>query len=202
VTHFLDSTATDESKINSFTLSNYITIIDTLAINNLSVLALTKRLFQDQKELNHLSLMAFTYYISHAESLDKDAILTFIKPNYYRFEGVQALLDSGKGDLIPPSYMDKMAIAEISLYNAVGYDDAYPDSITYKGSYTQDGLAYTAFMYTFDSEDQVDKKYLGLVLDEEFSREAPAQFSVFYQYDEFLEGDWKLVAKQIIDSYN
>lgn len=201
-THFLDTTATDESKINSFTLSNYITIIDTLAIKNPLVLSLVKRLFQDQEEVNHLSLSAFTYYINNAESLDKDAILTFIKPKYYRFEGIQALLKAGMDDLIPPSYMESSAIAEISLYNAVGYDDAYPDTITYKNSYAQDGLVYTAFIYTFDSEDHIDKEYLGLVLNEEFNRETPAQFSVFYQYDEFLEGDWKLQAKQIIDSYN
>ena len=201
-THYLDTTATETSKMDLFTISNYITILDTLAINSPSVLALTKRLFQDQKEVNHLSLIAFTYFINHAESLDKEEILAFIKPQYYRFEGIQALLESGKDDLIPPSYIDNMAIAEISLYNAIGYDDAYPDTITFKDSYTQDGLVYTAFIYTFDSEDQVGKKYLGLVLDEEFNRDTPAQFSVFYQYDEFLEGDWKLLAKQIIALYN
>ena len=202
VNHYLDTTVTKQSKINLFTLSNYIAIIDTLEINNPSVLALSKRLFQEQKEVNHLSLTAFTYYINHAESLDKEEILAFIKPSYYRFEGIQALLEAGKDNLIPPTFLDSKAIAEISLYNTVGYDDAYPDTITFKDNYTQDGLVYKAFIYTFDSDDQVGKEYLGLVLDEEFSRESPAQFSVFYQYDEFLEGDWKLLAKQIIDSYN
>lgn len=201
-THYLDTTATHMSKVDLFTLSNYINIIDTLAINNPSVLALTKRLFQDQKEVNHLSLKSFTYFINHAESLDKEEILSFIKPQYYRFEGIQALLEAGKDELIPPSYLSSKAIAEISLYNAVGYDDGYPDTISFKDNYTQDGLVYKAFIYTFDSEDKVGKEYLGLVLDEEFSRESPAQFSVFYQYDELSEGDWKLLAKQIIDSYN
>jgi hypothetical protein len=201
VAHYLDTTATESSKVNMFTLGTYIDIIDTLSVKKPKILAATKRLFVDQKELNYISLRGFLYYINTAEAIDKMAVQAFLEPQYYRFEGIQALLEAGKTALIPTQYLEKKAIAEISIYNAVGYDDTYPNSVIYKDTYVQDGKRYMAFIYTFDTEEGQDNKYLGLVLDQEFSRENPIQFSVFYQYEIHAEGDWKVSAKNIIDSY-
>lgn len=201
VTQYLDPKAPEDSKMNLFTLGTYIHIIDTLSVKSPKVIALTKRLFVDQKEANYISLRGFVYYINNAETIDAAAVQRFIEPQYYRFEGIKALLDAGKPDLIPAQYLEKKAMAEISIYNWVGYDSAYPNAITYKDTYTQDGKKYMAFVYTFDTEERQGKEYLSLVLDQEFLMENPMQFNVLYQYDTPLEEDWKQSAKDIIDSY-
>jgi uncharacterized protein YbaP (TraB family) len=201
VDRFLDTSDTVSSVVTSYTIQNYLRILDTLAINAPKVLEASQRLFTDQNEVNYVSLKGFTYYIKHAIEIDTKAVQEFIAPQYYRFEGIQALIEAGKSDLIPKEYLDKTAIAEISLYNAVGYDNNYPDSIVYKDNYTLDGVQYLAFVYTYDSEDEKGVEHLGLVLDEEFSLKNPAQFQVYYEFDEPLGEDWELTAKRILDTY-
>ena len=200
VKRFLDTTDTTSPDVKLYTLNSYLRILDTLAVSEPKVVQAAKRLFVDQIKPNYISLRGFEYYINHAEKIDEEAVLTFVEPRFYRFEAIEALLKAGKVDLIPTKHLQKEAIAEISLYNTIGYDNVYPTNITYKDTYAQDGKEYLAFVYTLDNEESKEKEFIGLVIDQEFSLENPLQPDAYYDYEP-LGDDWKASAKYVIDSY-
>ncbi|MBE15268.1 MAG: hypothetical protein CL867_03400 [Cytophagaceae bacterium] len=192
----------------------HLDVLDTLAIDDSRTLSLVKRLFQERGDQNFSSIGAFEYYIKYATSIDTIAVQDFLKSKYYRFEAMVALVDADYSQMIPSQYLDPKNIAEVSLYNTIGYDDSYPTQMRYQGEFSQDGKQYYAFVYSYEQDgasteeiqDMEETKtatkeeFIGLVLKQEVALEDLSLPDAYYDYQP-LGPDWKESAKYVLDTY-
>ena len=185
----LDSVQSSKNNFYTYHLNPYFTIFDSLTVKDPEILKLIEQVAYQEDNRGYTNLLAFEYLLNHQEVPKTEKIQQFIKPLYYRLEGMQELTKAGKQDLIPASYLEPREFAHLSVYNSL-YDYDSNAVIKYLDIYKYDGEEYFLFQFNYADEDPDNpENFLAIVRKEPIDLDELNMFTVEFTYDTF-DTDW------------
>lgn len=191
----LDSSKSSAARFYPYDLNSYFTILDRLNVKNTEVLDLIHNIAFKEEDRSFTTLLAFEYLMKHQEKLNRAKVLKFIEPLFYRFEGMEKLIENNKGELIPSEYFEPQEFALLSVYNSL-FDSDVNTTTKYLDIYSNKGKDYYIFQFNYNDEDPDNpENYLAMVQKELINEEVLSMFTVDFAYDSF-KGDWRTVLKE------
>lgn len=115
---------------------------------------------------------------------------------YSRYEIMEALVKGENKNRIPLKFLEAEAFSKLSLYNAIGADDGYPDIMNKLGSFTYDGITFIAYAFGY-SNDVDDYRYLGAVVYKAGDPDTLKANESYWTWED-LETDWQTQAIKML----
>jgi hypothetical protein len=191
----LDTAKSNAAFFYRYDLNSYFSILDTLEVKDQEVLMFMERIAYHKENRDYTTLLAFEYLTKHQEELNKEKVIQFIDPLFYRFEGMQKLAENNRTGLIPNAYLKPEEFGLLSVYNAL-YDEEVNTTIKFLDRYERNGQEYLIYQFNYDDEDPDNpENYIAIVTQQAVSFDELEMFPVDYAYDSFKE-DWRTLLEE------
>jgi uncharacterized protein YbaP (TraB family) len=191
----LDTALSNAARFYGYDLNSYFSILDTLQIKDAEVMRYISKIAYTDENRNYTNLLAFEYLMKNQDEVAIDKVHEFIDPLFYRYEGMELMVNNNRTDLMPTAYLESQEYALLSVYNSL-YAEDYSTAIKFLDSYMRNGEEYFIFQYNYEGEDPDNpENYLAIATKQEIDFEALEMFPVQFADDSFKE-DWLTVIEQ------
>ncbi len=187
----------DKPHINYTLVNNYLSIIRKLDLRSSDVSKSLKILYTQIEKRNWLRTRALLTALRFGYEVDKELLQERLSDYYTRYEIMEELIPADKSGIIPEKYWQPDEFTALSIYNAVGYDDEYPDEVKPYGIVTYNDTEYKVFGLVYNDS---NTEYLSMA---EYKKGDPENLELnngYTDWDTIDPEKWEEQALQLIKS--
>jgi len=166
---------------------------------------IVRKVYNEIESTSWLPNRALILAVKLGYEIESSILALKLEDMYSRFEVMEALARFGDKTQIPGKFLEAEAFSKLSLYNAIGADDDYPDILNKLGTFKYNNTAYVSFAYGFSS-DENDRRFLGATVYKAGNPDELKANDAYWIWSE-IETDWhsqavQMLKEQLTDSGN